>query len=131
VKQPPYTLDQVRANLKLIAGITAMDLPHPNLHRGRMTSALMDVETALGDVQNICADILVRGIVGDVVVPAGKPRLRVVKRLSPKVTITRFGKIWRWLVSDAGGTVAVGLSRTKQHAKKEAAIECRLAGGAK
>ena len=48
-----------------------------------------------------------------------------------KTTITRFGKIWRWLVSDRAGTVAVGLSRTKQRAKKEAAIECRLAGGAK
>ncbi len=48
-----------------------------------------------------------------------------------KTTITRFGKIWRWLVTDETGTVAGGFARTKQHAKNDAAIACRSAGGAK
>lgn len=74
MNQPPYTLNQVREMVKHIAGITALDLPHPSLHRGRMTSALMDVETALGEIQTICASIIKRGIVGEVVIPAKRKR---------------------------------------------------------
>jgi len=48
------------------------------------------------------------------------------------ITITRFGKIWRWLVSDHAGTVAGGFARTKAHAKNDADIARRsAAGGAK
>jgi len=49
-----------------------------------------------------------------------------------KTTITRFGKIWRWFVSDDAGTVAGGFARTKAHAKNDASIALRIAtGGAK
>jgi len=51
MNQPPYTLAQVRASLKLIAGLCACD------------TATQDPEQALAEIQGVCANILHRGIV--------------------------------------------------------------------
>jgi hypothetical protein len=72
VSQSRYTLDQVRASVKLIAGLAAHNLARPDFNQGQIKPGLVAVQTALGDIHTICADILQRGIVGEVAVPERK-----------------------------------------------------------